>query len=61
MDADDLVLLVRTRFDGKIERAWMPPILAVAEIGYHQDNGTVYQSARIVADDVDMGMWDRSC
>jgi hypothetical protein len=56
----ELVLLVRRRFDGIIERAWMPPILAVAEIGYQELNGIVYEAAWIVADDVDMGAWDRS-
>jgi hypothetical protein len=56
----ELVLLVRRRFDGTIERDWMPSILAVAECGYHSDNGSLYEAAWIVADDVDMGMWDRS-
>lgn len=59
-DMGDLVLLVRTLWDGRIVRAWMPAMLAVAEVGYHCDNGDVYLSARIVADDVDMGLWDRS-
>lgn len=56
----DLVYLVRTRFDGGIEHDWLPAWLAVAEVGYHQDNGSIYASARIIADDIDMGAWDRS-
>ena len=58
---EEQVLLVRTTFDGEIICAWMPPILAVAEAGYHSDNGTIYYSCRIIADDTNMGLWDRSC
>lgn len=57
----DMVLLVRKLHNGKNVNAWMPAALAVAEAGYHVDNGTVYVSCRIVALDVDMGDWDRSC
>lgn len=59
-DMGDLVLLVRTRQDGRVERDWMPASIAIIECGYHSDNGVVYRSARIIADDVDMGLWDRS-
>ena len=59
-DMGDMVLLVRTRFDGSIVRAWMPAALAIAEVGYNCNNGDIYVSARIIADDVEMGAWDRS-
>ena len=54
-----LVLLVRTPFDGDPVREWLPAALAVAS-WYDPDNGVVWASSRIVADDVDMGLWDRS-
>ena len=56
----EMVYLVRTRMDGSVEHDWMPASVAVAEVGYHQENGSLYRSARIVADDVNMGAWDRS-
>lgn len=57
---EELVYLVRTTFDGEIEGEWMMPFLAVAEALYSEYNGTIYCSARIIADGVDMGYWDRS-
>ena len=58
----DLVLLVRTMFDGQVVRDWLPAQLAVALVAYDPDNGDVWYSARIVADweDCDLGLWDRS-
>ena len=56
-----LVLLVRHGFDGEISSEWLPAALAVALVGWDPDNGKVWSSARIVADDIDMGAWDRSC
>jgi hypothetical protein len=39
----------------------MPAALAVASVaGWDAENGEKWYSARIVADDVDMGAWDRS-
>ena len=60
MPDEEMVLLIRTRRDGTVVRAWMPHYIAVAEVGYHERNGWEYASARIVADDIDMGLWDRS-
>ena len=55
-----LVLLVRTGFDGEKETRWLPAALAVAMLAWDSDNGVKWYSAHIVADDVDMGAWDRS-
>ena len=46
--------------DGETVRDWLPAQLAVALVAYDPDNGDTWVSARIVADDVDMGAWDRS-
>ena len=54
-----LVLVVRTTLDG-VESEWLPALLAVEACGYDARNGDDVLSARIVADDVDMGAWDRS-
>lgn len=55
-----LVLLVRTPYDGEVERAWLPAAAAVALAVWDVENGKKWYSAHIVADDVDMGAWDRS-
>ena len=58
-----LVLLVRTGFDGEKETRWLPAAAAVALLAWDCDNGNEnggWYSARVVADDVDMGAWDRS-
>jgi hypothetical protein len=54
-----LVLVVRTTLDG-VESEWLPALLAVELCGYDERNGDDVLSAHIVADDVDMGAWDRS-
>jgi hypothetical protein len=58
---NDFVLLIRVTFDGDIVREYMLPEFAVSSLIYDEDNGVIYEKAWIVADDVDMGMWDRSC
>lgn len=55
-----LVLLVRTGFDGEKESRWLPAALAVAMLGWDEENGELWYSAYIYADEVDMGAWDRS-
>lgn len=55
-----LVLVVRRGFDGEVETAWLPAAAAVFLVLYDADNGVKWYSAHIVADDVDMGQWDRS-
>ena len=55
-----LVLLVRTGFDGEKETRWLPAALAVAMVGYDEDNGVKWYSAHIYADGCEMGDWDRS-
>jgi hypothetical protein len=54
------VLLVRTPFDGDPVAVWLPAAVAVALCRFDPDNGETWASARIVADDCDMGAWDRS-
>ena len=54
-----LVLLVLTPFDGDPVSLWLPAPLAVACL-WSEEMGREWYSARIVADDVDMGAWDRS-
>ena len=55
-----LVMLVRTGFDGEVDTRWLPAAAAVALEGWDCENGVKWYSAHIVADDVDMGAWDRS-
>lgn len=59
-DFGRLVLVVKTPFDGDPVSEWMPAALAIASVGWDTENGERWYSARIVADDVDMGLWDRS-
>ena len=55
-----LVLVVRTGFDGEKESRWLPAAVAVAMLGWDDENGEDWYSAHIYADDADMGLWDRS-
>jgi len=50
---------VRTDFDGGVNVMALPAAVAVLML-HDGDMGVLWYSARIVADDVDMGMWDRS-
>ena len=59
-DYGQLVLVVKTPFDGDPVSEWMPAALAVASVGWDAENGEKWFSARIIADDMDMGQWDRS-
>ena len=59
-DFGQLVLVVKTPIDGDPVSEWMPAALAVASVGWDSENGERWYSARIVADDMDMGAWDRS-
>ena len=52
-----LVLLVLTPFDPV--SLWLSAPLAVACL-WNEEMCKVWASARIIADDVDMGAWDRS-
>lgn len=54
------VLLVRTGFDGEIDRTYIPAAIAVLAL-MDGDMGVVWASARIVTDEVNLGLWDRSC
>lgn len=54
-----LVYLVRTDFDGYVETKVLP-VMEALEALYDPDNGLIWYSLRIVADDVDMGLWERS-
>lgn len=54
------VLLVRTSFDGDICREWLPAVLALESLASDPDNGEVWSSGRVLADDVDMSQWDKS-
>jgi hypothetical protein len=54
-----LVLVVRTTLDG-VEREWLPVLYALDECANSKRNGVDVVSAHIVADDEDMGAWDRS-
>lgn len=55
-----LVMLVRVDRHGKHHRQAMPAALAVLFAGHDVLNGVHWVRAWIVADDVDMGAWDRS-
>lgn len=55
-----MVMLVRVDRQGKFHRQAMPAALAVMLAGHDVLNGVHWVRAWIVADDVDMGMWDRS-
>lgn len=55
-----MVMVVRTPVDGDPVRQWLPVAVAVADLGWNEDNGVEWASARIVAFDVDLGAWDRS-
>jgi hypothetical protein len=55
----ETVLVVVTLRDGQPERLWMPAGLAVLFVQQATWDDTI-ASARIIADDVDMGAWDRS-
>lgn len=57
MSEDDSVYLVITRRTGKIDLLICAPFQAMLELQDPQDD---WASARILADDVDMGKWDRS-
>ena len=59
MDERDEVLLVRTDFDGGVNVMALPAAVAVLML-HDGDMGVLWYSARIVADDMDMGLWDRS-
>ncbi|MFA6174727.1 MAG: hypothetical protein WC701_13750 [Kiritimatiellales bacterium] len=50
---------MRTDFDGGVNVMALPAAVAVLML-HDGDMGEKWYSARIVADDVDMGMWDRS-
>ena len=55
------VWVIKTPWDGDPVAELMPAALAVASVaGWDAENGEKWYSARIIADDVDMGMWDRS-
>ena len=57
MDDDDSVYLVITHRDNTVERFIMSPYNAMLELYDPLDD---WASARILADDVDMGKWDRT-
>ena len=54
------VLLVRVTFDGVTITEWMEPEEAAMLARHDPDNGVTWARAWIVADDVNMGDWDRT-
>jgi hypothetical protein len=55
-----MVLLVRTRSDGEIEREWLPIIQANYDLYNDPGNGIVYKSGHIEYVHVWSGDWDQS-
>lgn len=57
----EYVYVIRTDMNGKTHREWLPVLLAVDSVGYDEDNGVKWSSARIYPwGGIDLGPWDRS-
>ena len=59
-DLGSMVLLVRTRNDGEIEREWLPIVQAQYELMNDEANGIIYKSGHIEYVHVWSGDWDQS-
>lgn len=55
-----MVILVRTRNDGEIEREWLPIIQANYDLYNDPGNGIIYKSGHIEYVHVYAGDWDQS-
>ena len=55
-----LVLLVRVDHDGETDSQWLPVDDAVMLARHDPDNGAIWCRVWIVADDVNLGEWDRT-